>query len=264
MEFLKVVKRRSLWSEVIYILLNILLAFAILGVIYWTKSPLAGFGLFLVSKWRLLAVRPRYWVAHVLSNMVDIIVGLSVVILLYAANPQSLATGLAPQIVIAMLYISWLLLLKPRSKRTYVTAQAGIGLFVGITALMIVSPDWPASLVVLFAWIIGVSTARHVLLAYEEQAYLSLFSLLWGFLVAEITWLGYHWTIAYDMVGTGSIKLPQLTIIITLLGFLTERVYATYNKRGRVKLNDVILPFLLTSSTITLLLILFNAAPNNL
>lgn len=259
MEFLKVVKRRSVWSEIAYILLNVLLAFAILAVVRAVKSPLPAFGLVLLSKWRVLAVRPRYWVAHILSNMVDIIVSISLVVLLYAAG-----TAFAAQLVITILYILWLLLLKPRSARSYVVAQAGVGLFVGIAALMIVSADWPASLVVLVAWVIGVSVARHVLLAYEEQAYLSLFSLLWGFLVAEITWLGYHWTIAYDLIGAGSIKLPQLAIILILLGFLTERAYAVYNKKGRVRLNDIILPLLLTASTSFLLLILFNAAPNNL
>lgn len=259
MEFLKVVKRRSLWSEVAYILLNVLLAFAILIVVRAVKSPLPAFGLVLLSKWRILAVRPRYWSAHILSNMVDIIVSISMVVLLYAAG-----TELVAQIIITFLYIAWLLVLKPSSRRSRVVAQAGIGLFVGIAALMMVSPDWPASVVVLGAWIIGVSVARHVLLAYEEQAYLSLFSLLWGFVVAELTWLGYHWTIAYDLVGAGNIKLPQLAIILILLGFLVERVYATYNKRGKVRLNDVILPLLLTCSTTLLLLILFNAAPNNL
>lgn len=259
MEFLKVVKRRSLWSEIAYILLNVLLAFAILGVVRAVKSPLPAFALVLLSKWRVLAVRPRYWVAHILSNMVDIIVSISMVVLLYAAG-----TALVAQLVITLLYIGWLLFLKPRSRRSYVIAQAGVGLFVGIAALMIVSADWPASLVVLGAWIIGTSTARHVLLAYEEQAYLSLFSLLWGFIVAELTWLGYHWTIAYDLVGAGDIKLPQLAIILTLLGFLTERVYAVYNKRGKVRLNDVILPLLLTASTTIILLILFNAAPTNI
>lgn len=259
MEFLKVVKRRSLWSEAAYILLNILLAFAILGVVRAVKSPLPAFGLVLLSKWRVLAVRPRYWTAHILSNMVDIIVSVSAVVLLYAAG-----TAFAAQLTITILYILWLLFLKPRSKRSYVVAQAGVGLFVGIATLMMVSPDWPASLVVLFAWVIGVSVARHVLLAYEEQAYLSLFSLLWGFIVAEITWLGYHWTIAYDLVGAGGIKVPQIAIVLILLGFLVERVYSVYNKKGKVKLNDVILPLLLTSSTTLLLLILFNAAPNNL
>lgn len=253
MEFLKVVRRRSLWSEIAYISLNILLAFAILGVVRAVESPLPAFGLVLLSKWRILAVRPRYWMAHVLSNMVDIIVSLSMVVLLYAAG-----TALVAQVIITLLYVGWLLFLKPRSRRSYVVAQAGVGLFVGITALMIVSPDWDSLLVVALAWVIGVSVARHVLLAYDEQAHLSLFSLLWGFIVAEIIWLAYHWTIAYDLVGAGDIKLPQVTIILTLLGFLFERGYAVYTQKNRLVPNDVILPLLLTASVTFLLLVLFN------
>ena len=150
MEFLKSSKRRSLVSELIYILLNVALAVAILLVVWAIESPIAAFALVLLSKWRVLAVRPRYWFANVQANLVDIIVGVSVVVLLYAAS-----NALIAQIVLTALYIVWLLYVKPRSKRTFIAIQAGTALFVGVTALMTVSYDWIASVVVLGMWLIG-------------------------------------------------------------------------------------------------------------
>lgn len=259
MEFLKVARRRSLWSEILYVLLNLLLVVAVLIAVWVVKSPALAIALVLLSKWRILAVRPRYWFAHIQSNAVDLIVSIGLVVLLYAASGAWVA-----QFVIALLYALWLLLLKPRSKRRFVVAQAGVGLFVGVTSIAIVSADWYVSLVVLAFWVIGYSTARHVVLAYDEQAHVSLLSLLWAFVVAEMGWLTYHWTMAYSLPGVGSIQLPQVSIILLLIGFLAERVYSAYGRTGKVRMSELILPILLSLSVIFILLLFFNGAPNSL
>lgn len=252
MEFLKSSKRRSLISELIYIILNIALGVAILVTVWAVGTPFAAFGLVLLSKWRVLAVRPRYWFANVQANLVDIIVSLSVVVLLYAASG-----AVTTQCILALLYIGWLLFIKPRSKRLYIAAQAGIAIFLGVTALMSVSYDWVVSAVVLLMWLVGYSAARHVLGSHEE-AHISFYSLIWGLVFAEIGWLGYHWSFAYGLPGVGNIKLSQMAIIAVVLSFLSERVYSSYVKHGSVRSSDVLLPCLLAGSVILLLLIFFN------
>jgi hypothetical protein len=102
-------KHKSLVSDLAYLALNIGLAAALLIVVLAVKSPLPAFVLVLLSKWRILAVRPRFWFKNVQSNLVDIIVGLSVVALLYAASGS-----LGVQIVIATFFAVWLLFIKPR------------------------------------------------------------------------------------------------------------------------------------------------------
>jgi len=252
MEFLKSSKRRSLLSELIYILLNVALAVAILVVVWAIASPIAAFALVLLSKWRVLAVRPRYWFANIQANLVDIIVGVSTVVLLYAASG-----ALAAQVVLTAFYIVWLLLIKPRSKRTYIAVQAGAAVFLGVTALMTVSYDWIASVVVLAMWLIGYSAARHVLGSYEE-AHISFYSLVWGLVMAELGWLAYHWTFAYELPGVGDIKLSQTAIIVLAISFMTERIYASFIKHGSVRSTDVTLPILLTVSLIIVILAFFN------
>lgn len=252
MEFLKSSKRRSVISELIYIVLNVALAIVILGVVWAIESPLPAFVLVLLSKWRVLAVRPRYWFANVQANLVDIIVSLSVVVLLYAAS-----SALVVQIILTLLYIVWLLFVKPRSKRTFVAIQAGTALFLGVTALMSVSFEWPSSLVVLLMWVIGYSTARHILGSYDE-VHSAFYSLLWGLVVAEMGWLMYHWAFAYALPGLGDIKLSQTAIIMLAVSFLAERVYSSSAQHGSVRSGDIMLPALLSVSLVLVLLLFFN------
>lgn len=238
-------------SEVVYILLNVLMAVAILIVVLVIESPLPAFALVLLSKWRVLAVRPQHWPAHVVANSVDIIVSLSYVVFLSAATGAFIV-----QVGLTLLYIAWLLLLKPRSKRALVTIQAGVATFAGISALMQVSYDWWDIAVVLAMWVIGYTTARHVLTSYQEPHF-KLLALAWALIMAEIGWLVYHWSFGYDLRVTGNLMLSQAAVVATLLGFLAERTYASYHRHGHVVMTDILLPMLLVMSSIGLLLTVF-------
>jgi hypothetical protein len=252
MEFLKSSKRRSVISELVYIILNVALAIAVLGVVWAIESPLPAFALILLSKWRVLAVRPRYWFANVQANLVDFIVSLSVVVLLYAATE-----AVVVQILLTILYIVWLLYVKPRSKRLFVAIQAGTAIFLGVTALLSVSYGWMSSLVVVCMWLIGYSAARHVLSSYDET-HVTFYSLIWALVIAELGWLMYHWTFAYTLPGVGDIKLSQTAIIMLGMSFLAERAYSSYTHNGELRSGDIVLPALLTTSLIVLLLALIH------
>lgn len=252
MEFLKSSKRRSLFSESVYIGLNIAFAVAILVIVLAIESPLLAFALVLLSKWRILAVRPRYWFANIQANLVDLIVSVSIIVLLYAAGG-----ALATQILLTALYIAWLLYVKPQSKRTFVAIQAGTATFLGVLALMIISYDYIASLVVLVMWLIGYSAARHVLSSYEEP-HRSFYSLVWGLVMAELGWLSYHWTFAYAIPGVGDIQLPQVALVALAISFLAERAYSSYMRHGSIRSHDIIMPSLLSVSVIVILLTFFN------
>jgi hypothetical protein len=259
MEFLKIVRRRSFLSEVVYTVLNIALALGVVLIIQATQSPWLAIGLVVLSKWRVLAVRPRYWFANVQSNLVDFIVSLSVVVFMYTTE-IGVATPSQQTVILAtltVLYIGWLLLLKPRSKRMYVVAQAGVALFGGTTALFILSYGWSASAVVLLMWLIGYTTARHVLSSYDETHILFL-SLLWGLLLAEIGWLAYHWTVAYTPLGIQTILFPRVALTVFCLGFILHRSYDSFYHNQKIRGNDVLLPILFTISIIVVLPIVLN------
>lgn len=257
MEFLRGARRKSLLSETVYVLLNIALGVSVLAVVWAINSPLPAFALVLLSKWRVLAVRPRYWFAHVQANMVDFIVSLSFVVLLYAAGGAGGETAIITQICLAILYILWLLLLKPRTRRSLVVAQAGVAVFVGTAALFMGAYGWPSSIVVVIMWLIGYSAARHVLAAYSEEQ-LSFMSFIWGLFFAELGWLAYHWTIAYNLAFIPGVELPQVAIIALALSFVAERAYGSFTHHGVVRMTDVVMPALLSFSIIAVLLAAFN------
>lgn len=259
MEFLRVVRRRTLLSEVIYVLLNLALAAAVLVLTVSTGTPWLALLLVLLSKWRVLAVRPRYWFAHVEANMVDMIVSISVVLLIYLAGHAVTGDGFATQVALGVLYAAWLLLLKPRAKRSFVAAQAAVAIVVGSMALESLSYELPSSVVVILIWIIGYASARHVLMSYSDSETRFL-SLLWGFIFAEIGWVAYHWTIAYTLPFGSTLKLPQVTLLLLGISFLAERVYASYAAHGKIRPADITPPLLLVLGVFVVLLAFFNSA----
>jgi hypothetical protein len=250
MDLLKSHKRRTRLSEAAYVLLNIGFAIALLVTVLYIQSPWLALLIVLLSKWRTLAVRPRFWFVNLVANMVDIIVGVSTVGLLYAASGE-----LWLQCIITALYISWLLIIKPRSRRSYVAVQAGLAVFLGITVLSIMSYSWDVFFFVAAMWLIGYAAARHVLGSYEEP-HVTLYSLIAGFVFAELGWIGFHWLIAYPLPGFGKIQLSQLALLTTLYCLVAERSYASYHEHGKARWNDIMLPVLLTAGVMIMVFIL--------
>lgn len=260
MEFLKLIRKRSFLSEAVYAVLNIALAIAVVVVIRYTGSVGFAIGLVVLSKWRVFAVRPRFWWANLRSNLVDFIVSISFVFHMYIVNEAIIAEPrkLLLLAILTLLYIGWLLFVKPRSKRSYVAVQAGIATLMGTSTLFAISYNWPVSIVVLAMWLIAYTAARHVLSSYDEETHGLFLSLAWGVIMAQLAWVAYHWTIAYNLPLISSLHLPQIAIIATLLSFLAYKSYDSFYKNAKIRMNDIILPLLFTLSVILVLLTIFN------
>lgn len=272
MELIKFAARRSKWSDVIYILLNIAYAAALfLLVSPGVDLPYIAYTLVLLSKWRVIAVRPRFWFANLQANFVDFMVGISVVTLMLitvASSPWVAA-------ILAVLFATWLLVLKPHTAQRWILAQAGVGQFISLMALFSLAHSFELKplitdsslLTVMLAWVIGYMTARHVLSSYKEEDERSFLALAWAFVVAEMAWLAHHWTIAYSIynaAGVGGDKqlmIPQVAIMLTMIGFVTVRWYeslrAPDNKRLR---KDARSATIFTAAVIAILLIFFNGS----
>jgi hypothetical protein len=104
-------------------------------------------------------------------------------------------------------------------------------------------------------WLIGYIAARHVLGSYEEPL-MSIYSLVAGFVAAEMGWIGFHWLMAYPLPGFGTIQFSQLALFTTLFCLIAERAYSSYHKHGIVRRADVMLPILLTVSIIVVVYVL--------
>lgn len=258
MELLKPVRpRRSQVNELIYGALNIAMAVAILIVTLSTQTIWLPLLVVVLSKWRVLAVRPRYWWANILANLVDVIVGLGFVVILFAASGT-----LWFQIGLTAVYVLWLLYIKPRSKRSFVVLQALTAVFVGVTAVASVAYAVDATVFVTGLWVIGYAAFRHVLMHYDEQL-TAILSLIAGVLMAQLGWFGYHWLFVYAVPGT-SLRVSQLAIIATLLAFMTVRVYDVYHHKGdKLRMQHVVLPIVFSLMLIAVILVVFNQITPN-
>lgn len=253
MEFLKSAKQRSLLSTIVYYVLNLGLVGILFAMSQTVQYPAAAIILVLMSKWRTLLVRPKFWWTNIRASLVDVIVGLGVVVLMYA--PQA---DLYLQVGLAVFYAVWLIVLKPLSKRWQMALQAAVALVIGVSALFVVSHDWPAVVVVALVMLIGYSTARHYLSTYEE-AHITLLSATMAVIFGELGWLAHYWTFGYPLLGISSLALPQITIILLCVAFLAERVYVSHRRRGAVVLQDVLGPAILVFALILTMLIFLNS-----
>src|SRR5277367_2987247 len=110
-----------------------------------------------LSKWRMIAVKPRFWAANIRANAVDLMVGLSLVLFMVHASSLWL------QLVWTALYAIWLVAIKPGSGVLTVMGQAFIGQFAALSALYLVWADGPAYGLTFLSGVFCFMAARHFL-----------------------------------------------------------------------------------------------------
>ena len=252
MEFIRSIKSRSILSESAYIFLNIALAVGIFALVLGVNNIWLPLILVLISKWRVLAVRMRYWWINIISNMVDLIVSTSYVILLYSATGS-----LVLQVVMLLLFIVWLLVVKPSSSKLMVGVQALTAVFVGTTSLAMTTYSVDVMIFVVGMWLIGYLAARHFLTAHE-LAEAKLLCLSWGLILAETGWIGFHWLFTYTVADTASFKLVQLSLIATLLSFLAGRAVELAVSDKKFKFKELTFPALFSFGLILVLVFVFD------
>ena len=207
-------KSRNIASSMVHIFLNLLLGVGAVLITVLSNSPLLGIILVLISKWRVFAVRARYFALNLKSNLVDLIVGIGVVLLAYYAGPSFLVVDF----ILMTFYSIWLLFIKPLSSETATLAQSIIAVFIGISAATIMSANLDAIVIVTLSFLIGYAASRHVLIQSNDKDF-TLTTLVCGLVFAEVAWLCDSWAIIYTFGDTG-IRIPQLAIILTIFAFV--------------------------------------------
>lgn len=178
---------------------------AIVFVLVRTDFVQTAVALILLSKWRMFVVRPRYWLANLSANAVDIIVGLSVIVFMDHTSSAAL------QLVWAALYGVWLVFIKPGSSIFKVSLQAMIGQAIGLVALYTAWLTAPSFGIVLATWFICYLAARHFFSSFEDQ-YTGLYAHTWGYFSAALTWVLSHWLLFYSTI-------PQPALLLSVAGF---------------------------------------------
>ncbi|MGH7195105.1 MAG: hypothetical protein ACREJM_16450 [Candidatus Saccharimonadales bacterium] len=164
-----------------------------------------------LSKWRMFAVRPRFWAANIRANAVDLMVGLSMV--LFVAHSANLAV----QLIWVVLYAVWLTAIKPGAGMLIITAQAFIGQLVALSALYLTWAGAPTYALTLLTGLFCFLAAHHFLDAFDEP-YAKMLSYVWGYFGAALAWLLSHWLLFYRGVA-----LP--TLLLSTLGYGIAGLY---------------------------------------
>lgn len=209
-------KSRNIASTMVHVFLNLLLGVGSVLITVLSGSPVLGLILVLVSKWRIFAVRARFLWLNIKSNLVDIIVGVSVVLLTYFAGPNFLPVDF----ILMAIYSLWLLIIKPLSSENATMIQSLFAVFLGISAATIGTAELNSIAITLLAFLIGYAASRHVLSQTSDNEF-TLTTLVCGLVFAEIAWLCHSWNIIYTFGDTG-IRIPQLAIILTIFAFVYD------------------------------------------
>lgn len=171
-----------------------------------------------LSKWRMFAVRPRFWAANIRANAIDLMVGLSIV--LFMTHSGSLLI----QVLWAVLYAVWLLAIKPRSGIPMITAQAFIGQLAALSALYLTWANGPIYGLTLLSGLFCFLAARHFLDTFDEP-YARMLAFVWGYFGAALAWLLSHWLLFYRGIA-------QPTLLLSTLGYgLAVLYYLDHNDR---------------------------------
>lgn len=204
-------------SHFLHLSLVLILPAAVFALVRLNFVQLA-LSVIVLSKWRMFAVKPRFWPANIRANAVDLMVGLSIVLFMTQ-------TGSAwAQIAWAVLYGIWLLAVKPGSSVPMVTAQAFIGQFAALSALYLTWTNGPVWGLTLLSGLFCFLAARHFLDAFDEP-YAKMLAFVWGYFGAALAWLTAHWLLFYRGVA-------QPTLLLSTVGYgMAVLYYLDHNDR---------------------------------
>lgn len=169
----------------------------------------------MLSKWRIFAVRPRFWPTNIRANAVDITVGVSTVLFMVSSGAVTI------QLVWAVLYGIWLLFIKPSSAIFRVSVQAGIGQLYGLMALFVAGGSEPSYVLVLLAGLICYLSARHFFDSFNEP-YAKMLAYIWGYFGAALVWVLGHMLVVYPR-DDGIVAQP--TMFIVAIGYSLATIY---------------------------------------
>lgn len=198
-------------------------------VFIFVRLDLSGVALavILISKWRMLSVKPRYWLAHIRTNAVDLTFSLSILIFMTETSSFSW------QLIWVAIYEAWILFVKPRDDPISVSTQAILGQLAGFTAIFLAFPEAPLSAYMVLTGFIAYSSARHFFGSFDEPHSL-IHSIIWAILSVNLVWVLGHWLVFAGPVAMPAIVLCSLSFSYAGLYYLIETDKLTPRLRKQI------------------------------
>lgn len=173
------------------------------------------FGLLILSKWRMFAVRTRYWLANIRLNFVDIAFGAGIIIAMMSSDTMLM------QLVWTGVYLVWLLYIKPSSSKLMVAMQAVLAQVLFLGAFLERYGHYHSLIIVAVFWVVAYFSARHFLAGFDEDKP-GLLSSVWALFAAELGWLSSHWLVFFGTVAQPVVLLGAISVGMTSLYYLDK------------------------------------------
>lgn len=204
------IKPVSGFSHIFHLLLTVVLPLTVYVLIRLNLVPLAII-LVVLSKWRIVSVRPRYWLPLIRANAVDLIVGIATII--FMVNTSSALI----QLIWAVAYAMWLVLIKPSSSIFGISVQAFVAFLYGLIAVYLEWGGSTVAILMIMTWLVCYSVARHFFSSFNET-HAAFLSNAWALFGAALSWVLSFWLLYYQ-------AFSQVTLLLIVLGFGLATLY---------------------------------------
>ncbi len=247
----------NLFSNFLYLAFSLGLIGGILLSINLLDSVLLAIALVFVAKWRVFAVKPRFWLTNLKAAMIDYFVGFGFVYLVYLLTSEKLLF----QVLTLAVYLFWLLAIKPKSDQRAMAFQSLIAVFLFNLVIFYVTSEVNLFLMIIIEFILGYSAAWHYLFNFDfDKKTKRLISGCLGYSFIVLFWLTWHWNISYGNVFQ-LIHVSQLAMISSLITYLLFVILeASYiNKDDReVNIGKLIWPVVFVAGMIAMIIVGFS------
>lgn len=221
------------YSHIAHILLVALMPVLFL-VLIRLEFVAAAFTIFILSKWRIIAVRPRYWFTNLTLGLVDIMFGLGVLIAIISTDNPSF------QVIWTVLYAFWLLYVKPQSSKFFMGVQSIAAQTVFLGVIVHRYSHYDALVFVTLFWVVCYFAAKHFLSAFDEDG-LQIMAGVWGLFAAQIGWIASHWLIFFGVIAQPVLLISILSIAAMSLYYLDHEDRLSLFARRQILLTTAII-----------------------
>lgn len=242
--FISKVRPAAGFSRFAHVGLVGLMPILVLSLVYLELAWLA-LVIILLSKWRIFAVKPRFWWANVRANGVDIMVSLASLTFLLQTD------SFVWRLIWTSAHIIWLIAIRPHSGSLMVGVQALVGFLFGLGALFLLGDQATALVLVLATGTVCYLAAHHFFDAFDER-YTRTLSFFWAFFGAALVWVLSHWLIYYPTNGV--VSQPML-LLLTIGYGLATLYYLDHTQRLTVLMRN---QFIFIMVAITVLILVFS------
>lgn len=211
-----VLKNRFFW--LLHLALRSLVPITVFSIVVFLQTPALAYMLVLLSKWRIIVDKPRFWWQNLQINAVDLIFSLSVVFFISLS-----AVGLTEQLIWLAAYFIWIFVLKSPRLTHGQPLRGLVAQALGSSALFYSVGYISLPLILAGIWFVALFSSRHVLKSLSKEVYRIDLTYIWGLFSLQLAWVLLHWQVNFWI-------FPNFTIIQTEILIAATILYALYKK----------------------------------